>query len=178
MGSGRSAALDKPPLDGCRGAEGGGSVLSQTSSHPCPTLPSCPQRNRKVAPLALSPLVLCMLIWVAGGTQDCRWTPVEAATPFPHPHPAEGRRVPTGALPSIPFYSWGHWKVEEIAQDDTATLLTLTSLVPQGLPLGDRGVQGQQEDSIHLDNPPLLLRGDKRKDLSWPSGMSQASREA
>ena len=116
------------------------------------------------------PLVSCMLVWAARGTQDCRWTPVGAATPFPHPHPAKGHRVP--------FYSWSHWKVEEIAQDDTATLLTLASLVPQGLPLGDRGVQGQQEDSIHLESPPLLLRADKRKDLSWPSGMAQASREA
>lgn len=169
MGSGRSAELDKPPLDGCREAEGGGSGLSLTSSHPGPTLPSCPQRNQKAAPLALPPLVLCMLC-VARGTQDCRWTPVGAATPFPHPHPAKGHRVP--------FYSRSHWKVEEIAQDDTATLLTLASLVPQGLPLGDKGVQGQQEDSIHLDSPPLLLRGDKKKDLSWPSGMSQASREA
>ena len=151
-------------------AEGGGSGLSPTSRRPGPTLPSCPQQNREAAPLALSPLVSCMLVWAARGTQDCRWTPVGAATPFPHPHPAKGHRVP--------FYSWSHWKVEEIVQDDTATLLTLASLVPQGLPLGDRGVQGQQEDSIHLESPPLLLRADKRKDLSWPSGMAQASREA
>lgn len=62
----------------------------------------------------------------------------------------------------------------KLSKDDTATLMTLDSLVPQCLLFGDKGVQGREEDSTHLCSPPLCSAQGRQEGFSWTPSMSQA----
>lgn len=142
-------------------AEGGGVRLSPASTDHV-QLPSCPQPEQKPAPLALFTLVLLSFVWVARGTQDLRWTPCSDAPPCTTPSSCQGPGV---ALQLRPLEGWREIPLRWLA----ATLLTLASLVPQGLYMGT-GESGQQRSSS-LTSPSM---GEQEKDLSWPSRMAQA----